>query len=95
VNSTNHSAPARFRRRGLDNTPIAKLPQDERVLRRLAGAIKEQRQLADISVFELARRTGLSSKSIASYERGDVWPSVRALVHIALALRITLQELLP
>lgn len=93
ANATNHVGAVRHRRR--DGQPLRMLPPTEQWMRRLGGAIKEQRQLADVTVFDLARRTGLSSVSLAAFERGSEWPSLRTLVRICDALRITMQELMP
>lgn len=47
------------------------------------------RQLADLSLKELANRTGVSKQAIHKYERGDMAPSSSVLIELARALRVS------
>lgn len=67
----------------------------ERWLRRLAGNLREQRQHAGLSVFELARRADVSAFKLSLVERAEAWPTLRWLLAITNSLGITMTEILP
>lgn len=60
----------------------------------LGAFIRAQRQLADLSLREMATMTDVSNAYLSQIERGLHQPSVRVLSAIALALRVSPDELL-
>ena len=66
----------------------------QRQLRALGDFIKAQRQLAELSLRELAARTNVSNPYLSQIERGLHEPSVRVLKAIASALNMSAESLL-
>ena len=66
----------------------------QRQLRALGDFIKGQRQLAELSLRELAARTNVSNPYLSQIERGLHEPSVRVLKAIAAALNMSAESLL-
>jgi transcriptional regulator with XRE-family HTH domain len=66
----------------------------QRQLRALGDFIKAQRQLAELSLRELAARTNVSNPYLSQIERGLHEPSVRVLKAIAAALNMSAESLL-
>ena len=60
----------------------------------LGAFIRAQRQLADLSLREMATMTHVSNAYLSQVERGLHQPSVRVLSAIAQALRVSTDELL-
>lgn len=60
----------------------------------LGAFIRAQRQLADLSLREMATMTDVSNAYLSQIERGLHQPSVRVLSAIAKALRVSSDELL-
>ena len=60
----------------------------------LGAFIRAQRQLADLSLREMATLTDVSNAYLSQVERGLHQPSVRVLSAIAQALRVSTDELL-
>lgn len=60
----------------------------------LGAFIRAQRQLADLSLREMATLTDVSNAYLSQVERGLHQPSVRVLSAIAQALRVSPEELL-
>ena len=60
----------------------------------LGAFIRAQRQLADLSLREMATLTDVSNAYLSQIERGLHQPSVRVLSAIAQALRVSTDELL-
>ena len=60
----------------------------------LGGFIRSQRNLANLSLRELARRTELSNPYLSQLERGLHEPSVRVLKALAGALNVSAETLL-
>jgi transcriptional regulator with XRE-family HTH domain len=60
----------------------------------LGGYIRSQRQLAQLSLRELAERTNISNAYLSQVERGLHEPSVRVLRSIAGALNMSAETLL-
>jgi transcriptional regulator with XRE-family HTH domain len=59
----------------------------------LGAFIRAQRQLADLSLREMAAMTDVSNAYLSQVERGLHQPSVRVLNAIATALRVSTEEL--
>jgi len=57
--------------------------------------MREQRVLADMSIFDVARQSGYSAMAIAGWERGHTTPSVAGLYAYARAVGVTVREVLP
>ncbi|MBD5631916.1 MAG: helix-turn-helix transcriptional regulator [Clostridia bacterium] len=57
-------------------------------------ALKEQRELAGLSVMELAKKLSTSHQNITRWERGDVIPSIDFCVKLADCYGISLDELI-
>ena len=66
----------------------------QRQLRALGDFIKAQRQMAELSLRELAARTNVSNPYLSQIERGLHEPSVRVLKAIAAALNMSAETLL-
>jgi transcriptional regulator with XRE-family HTH domain len=66
----------------------------QRQLRALGDFIKAQRQMAELSLRELAARTNVSNPYLSQIERGLHEPSVRVLKAIASALNMSAESLL-
>ena len=66
----------------------------QRQLRVLGDFIKAQRQMAELSLRELAARTNVSNPYLSQIERGLHEPSVRVLKAIAGALNMSAESLL-
>jgi transcriptional regulator with XRE-family HTH domain len=66
----------------------------QRQLRALGDFIKGQRQMAELSLRELAARTNVSNPYLSQIERGLHEPSVRVLKAIAAALNMSAESLL-
>jgi transcriptional regulator with XRE-family HTH domain len=66
----------------------------QRQLRALGDFIKGQRQMAELSLRELAARTNVSNPYLSQIERGLHEPSVRVLKAIAGALNMSAESLL-
>ena len=66
----------------------------QRQLRALGDVIKGQRQMAELSLRELAARTNVSNPYLSQIERGLHEPSVRVLKAIAGALNMSAESLL-
>ncbi|MEY2424162.1 MAG: hypothetical protein QOI95_4229 [Acidimicrobiaceae bacterium] len=66
----------------------------QRQLRALGDFIKGQRQMAELSLRELAARTNVSNPYLSQIERGLHEPSVRVLKAIASALNMSAESLL-
>ena len=66
----------------------------QRQLRVLGDFIKGQRQMAELSLRELAARTNVSNPYLSQIERGLHEPSVRVLKAIAGALNMSAESLL-
>ena len=66
----------------------------QRQLRALGDFIKAQRQMAELSLRELAARTNVSNPYLSQIERGLHEPSVRVLKAIAAALNMSAESLL-
>jgi transcriptional regulator with XRE-family HTH domain len=66
----------------------------QRQLRVLGDFIKAQRQMAELSLRELAARTNVSNPYLSQIERGLHEPSVRVLKAIAAALNMSAESLL-
>ncbi|MBM3154822.1 MAG: cupin domain-containing protein [Chloroflexi bacterium] len=64
------------------------------ITRNIGAAVRSARQSLNISIRELARRSGLSATAIWKIERGQMTPSVVVMVHIAHGLGMKLTELL-
>ena len=60
----------------------------------LGGYIRSQRQLAQLSLRELAERTNISNAYLSQVERGLHEPSVRVITSIADALQLSAEALL-
>ena len=60
----------------------------------LGGYIRSQRQLAQLSLRELAERTNISNAYLSQVERGLHEPSVRVISAIADALQLSANSLL-
>lgn len=60
----------------------------------LGGYIRSQRQLAQLSLRELAARTNISNAYLSQVERGLHEPSVRVITSIADALQLSAEALL-
>ena len=60
----------------------------------LGGYIRSQRQLAQLSLRELAARTNVSNAYLSQIERGLHEPSVRVITSIADALQLSAEALL-
>jgi ribosome-binding protein aMBF1 (putative translation factor) len=86
-------------RRVRDDASPARRPYgsgaDERWRRRFGSALREQRELAHVSIFDLARRADTTADYLLEIERGDKWPSIKLLIRVADALGVTLREVLP
>src|SRR4051812_7195629 len=63
-------------------------------LRMLGDFIRQQRQMAELSLRELAARTNVSNPYLSQIERGLHEPSVRVLKAIATALNVSAESLL-
>src|SRR3954468_16456864 len=63
-------------------------------LRMLGDFIRQQRQMAELSLRELAARTNVSNPYLSQIERGLHEPSVRVLKAIAGALNMSAESLL-
>ncbi len=63
--------------------------------RRLGRAMREQRELACVSLFDVARRIDVHADTIAAWEAGRSWPSLPALAMYARACGVSLREVLP
>lgn len=63
-------------------------------LQALGHFIRQQRQLAELSLRELAARTNVSNPYLSQIERGLHEPSVRVLKAIAAALNLSAESLL-
>jgi transcriptional regulator with XRE-family HTH domain len=66
----------------------------QKQLRALGDFIKSQRQMAELSLRELAARTNVSNPYLSQIERGLHEPSVRVLKAIAAALNMSAESLL-
>jgi transcriptional regulator with XRE-family HTH domain len=66
----------------------------QKQLRALGDFIKGQRQMAELSLRELAARTNVSNPYLSQIERGLHEPSVRVLKAIAGALNMSAESLL-
>jgi transcriptional regulator with XRE-family HTH domain len=66
----------------------------QKQLRALGDFIKAQRQMAELSLRELAARTNVSNPYLSQIERGLHEPSVRVLKAIASALNMSAESLL-
>ena len=66
----------------------------QRQLQALGDFIKAQRNLAELSLRELAARTNVSNPYLSQIERGLHEPSVRVLKAIASALNLSAESLL-
>ena len=66
----------------------------QKQLRALGDFIKAQRQMAELSLRELAARTNVSNPYLSQIERGLHEPSVRVLKAIAAALNMSAESLL-
>jgi transcriptional regulator with XRE-family HTH domain len=66
----------------------------QKQLRALGDFIKGQRQMAELSLRELAARTNVSNPYLSQIERGLHEPSVRVLKAIAAALNMSAESLL-
>ena len=60
----------------------------------LGGYIRSQRQIAQLSLRELAARTNVSNAYLSQIERGLHEPSVRVITSIADALQLSAEALL-
>ena len=56
--------------------------------------IMNYRRTKDMTIKEMATRTGLSTSLISQLERGDKVPSLETLIHIANTLGVTTDDLL-
>jgi transcriptional regulator with XRE-family HTH domain len=63
-------------------------------LQALGGYIRSQRELANLSLRDLAARTNVSNPYLSQIERGLHAPSVRVLRAIASALNVSAESLL-
>src|SRR3954468_24914145 len=63
-------------------------------LRMLGDFIRHQRQMAELSLRDLAARTNVSNPYLSQIERGLHEPSVRVLKAIATALNVSAESLL-
>jgi transcriptional regulator with XRE-family HTH domain len=68
--------------------------QARQQLKALGDFIKDQRQLAQLSLRDLAARTNVSNPYLSQIERGLHEPSVRVLKAIATALNVSAESLL-
>lgn len=59
---------------------------------RLASALKRARQRHNLTQQAVSRRAGISARSLQDLERGNVWPSLITVSHVArsIGLRISL-----
>jgi transcriptional regulator with XRE-family HTH domain len=74
---------------------VASLDEQARQqLKALGDFIKDQRQLAQLSLRDLAARTNVSNPYLSQIERGLHEPSVRVLKAIATALNVSAESLL-
>jgi len=64
------------------------------IMKNIGAAVRSARQSLNISIRELARRSGLSATAIWKIERGQMSPSIVVLNHIAHGLGMKLTELL-
>ena len=74
---------------------MASLDESARLqLEALGDFIRHQRQMAELSLRELAARTNVSNPYLSQIERGLHEPSVRVLKAIAAALNVSAESLL-
>jgi transcriptional regulator with XRE-family HTH domain len=74
---------------------MASLDESARLqLQALGDFIRNQRQMAELSLRELAARTNVSNPYLSQIERGLHEPSVRVLKAIATALNVSAESLL-
>ncbi|CAG7574415.1 helix-turn-helix protein [Barrientosiimonas humi] len=66
--------------------PVPELPD-------LGGYLREQRQAAELSLRQLAERTGISNPYLSQIERGLKKPSAEILQSIAKGLQISAEQL--
>jgi transcriptional regulator with XRE-family HTH domain len=64
------------------------------ITRNIGSAVRDARRLQNISIRELARRSGLSATGIWKIEQGKMSPSIVVVIQIAHGLGIKLTELL-
>jgi ribosome-binding protein aMBF1 (putative translation factor) len=74
-------------KKGLFNDPEADLH------RAIGSTIRESRKNQDLTLKQLARRTGLSVSLLSQIERAESSASISSLYKIASALRLTMPEL--
>ncbi len=58
------------------------------------NAIREQREIANISRLELSQKIGTSQQNISRWERGEVLPSIDFCVKLADFYNISIDELI-
>jgi transcriptional regulator with XRE-family HTH domain len=74
---------------------MASLDESARLqLQALGDFIRHQRQMAELSLRDLAARTNVSNPYLSQIERGLHEPSVRVLKAIAVALNVSAESLL-
>lgn len=74
----------------MDTTPIIEAQADEPDLSKIVGrAVKRQRHIADITVRNLAKLSGVSPAMISRIENGQVSPSLSTLEALAEALSLS------
>lgn len=59
----------------------------------IAEALKYQRELAGLSIFELSKKIGTSHQNISRWERGEVLPGIDFCIKLADFYGISLDEL--
>lgn len=79
-------------RRALAQKGLSLLPEEE-LHRNIGGAIRDLRKKRDLTLKQLAKRTGLSVSLLSQIERAESSASVTSLYKIAHALKIRLPEL--
>lgn len=69
-------------------------PLDEQVSARMGKMIRELRQAHDLSMDDLAKKTGISKGTISHIELGRYDPKLSTLLALAKAFRVGLERLI-
>ncbi|MFY2560254.1 helix-turn-helix domain-containing protein [Corallococcus terminator] len=73
--------------------PVKRTPKPPRPLDAIAIALRRERERADVSLSELARRANLSKSTLSQLEAGSGNPSIETLWALAVALGVPFSRL--
>lgn len=76
------------------STNDSQKPDGDGFTRSLAGAISKRREAAGLGMAELAKMAGMARAYLWRVEHAETLPSLRNLARLAVALNLTLSDLL-